>query len=367
MADLLHRIAFSRLKGVNTAFAGRLMELFGSEEEFFSLPERTVYARLGTPVRGFSDQARGEALSQARDEITFIEAHGIRTLYHTDADYPQRLLQCEDAPLLLYGVGKTDLNAPHVLSIVGTRNATVYGVNFIDNFVTALSEALPGLLVISGLALGCDVASHKAAMRCGVPTVGVVAHGLDTLYPAENRLTARKMVAEGGMILTDYIHGTRPHRGNFLARNRIVAGLSDATIVVESAADRGGALHTAKLAFHYDREVFALPGRTSDHYSGGCNRLIKSNTAHLLESAEDLITAMNWEGHVKTPVETQLFPELTPEQQAVYDYIAHNGDAGVNTLSVALGIPSGKLMAILVDMEFSNLILPLPGARYRLA
>ncbi|MDE6628120.1 MAG: DNA-processing protein DprA [Muribaculaceae bacterium] len=367
MADLLHKIALSRLKGITTAFAGQLVEMFGSEEELFALPERALYARLGTSVRSLSDQARSEAMAQAVEEAEFMAAHSVRGLYYTDADYPRRLLQCADAPLMLYGVGSADLNAPHVISVIGTRNATVYGVHFIDTLIDRLSEALPGLLVVSGLALGCDVASHKAALRNGVPTAGVVAHGLDTLYPAENRLTARKMAAQGGMIVTDYIHGTRPHRGNFLARNRIVAGLSDATIVVESAAERGGALHTARLAFHYDREVFALPGRTSDHYSGGCNKLIRSNTAHLIESAADLMETMGWEARTDGPAETPLFPELTAEQQAVYDYISAHGEASVNTLAASLAIPAGKLMAALVDMEFGNLLLALPGARYRLA
>lgn len=367
MAGLFHKIAFSRLKGVTTSFAERLIEMFGSEEELFALPERAIYSRIGTEVRSLSDRARSDAMAQAREELSFIEAHNIRTLYHTDPGYPRRLLQCDDAPLMLYGVGQTDLNAQHVVSVVGTRNATVYGVHFIDTLIDRLAESLDGLLIVSGLALGCDVASHKGALRNGVPTVGVVAHGLDTLYPAENRMVAGKMAAQGGMILTDYIHGTRPHRGNFLARNRIVAGLSDATIVVESAADRGGALHTARLAFHYNREVFALPGRSSDHYSGGCNKLIKSNTARLIESAEDLLKVMNWEARNDTPAQTDLFPELTPEQQAVYDHISVHGEASVNTLAATLGIPAGRLMAILVDMEFNNLLLPLPGARYRLA
>ena len=247
MTELLHKIAFSRLKGLTPELASRLLSAFGSEEAFFAASEHQVFQKTGTTAPSLSDVARREALKQAEDEQRFMSAHHVRALFFTDADYPQRLLRCDDAPLMLYGVGDTNLNAPHIISIIGTRNATIYGVNFINTLIDSLASRLPGLVVVSGLALGCDVTSHKAALRNSVPTVGVVAHGLDTLYPAENRLTARKMVEAGGMIVTDYVHGTRPHRGNFLARNRIVAGLSDATIVVESAADKGGALHLSLI------------------------------------------------------------------------------------------------------------------------
>ncbi len=204
-------------------------------------------------------------------------------------------------------------------------------------------------------------------MRLGIPTVGVVAHGLDTLYPSEHRGYAANMVRQGGMILTDYTHNTTPHRGNFLARNRIVAGLADCIVVAESAANRGGALHTAKLGMLYNRDVFALPGRTSDLYSGGCNMLIKSNVAHLIESADDLVAAMNWQQRQEEGQQPTLFPEFTPQQQAVIDHIRQKGEAQINTLTAALGIPVGQLMALLVEMEFNGVLLSLPGARYRLA
>lgn len=347
--------------------AARILELVGSEEEFFALSEATLSAKLGFKGQILTESHRNEAISRAESEISFIADNNIRPLYFNDPDYPQRLLECDDAPLMLYALGNANLNATHVVSVVGTRNATTYGVNFINHLVDDLSSSIDDLLVISGLALGCDIAAHRKALECGIPTVGVVAHGLDTLYPAENRSTAAAMVRNGGGILTDYLHGTRPHRGNFLARNRIVAGMADAIVIAESAAERGGALHTAKLGMLYNRDVFALPGRTSDHFSRGCNKLIKNNVAHLAESAKDIIETLGWKCKTSEGTQQQLFPELTPEQQQIVDYIRRNGEAQINELTASLGQPVGYLMALLVELEFQGLLLPLPGARYRLA
>ena len=347
--------------------ASRILDLIGSEQEFFTLSEATLSARLGLKGRILSDDYRRDILRKAQEEIPFVENNHIRPIYFTDEAYPHRLLECDDAPAMLYALGDTDLNAAHVVSIVGTRNATNYGVNFIERLIGKLASGINNLVIVSGLAFGCDIAAHKEALRLGIPTVGVVAHGLDTLYPSEHRGYAANMVRQGGMILTDYTHNTTPHRGNFLARNRIVAGLADCIVVAESAANRGGALHTAKLGMLYNRDVFALPGRTSDLYSGGCNMLIKSNVAHLIESADDLVAAMNWQQRQEEGQQPTLFPEFTPQQQAVIDHIRQKGEAQINTLTAALGIPVGQLMALLVEMEFNGILLSLPGARYRLA
>lgn len=347
--------------------ASQILERIGSEEEFFTLSETALACRLEFKGKILDKAYRLELLEKGKKELEFIAGHNIHPLYFTDERYPQRLLECDDAPAMLYAIGETDLNAAHVISVVGTRNATHYGVGFIERLISSLADSIDNLVIVSGLAFGCDIAAHKQALALGIPTVGIVAHGLDTIYPSEHREYAAKMVRQGGMVLTDYIHGTVPHRGNFLARNRIVAGLADCIVVAESAANKGGALHTAKLGMLYNRDVFALPGRTSDLYSGGCNMLIKNNVAHLLENADDLITAMNWQRRPKEGAQPALFPELTPQQQAIIDHIRQHGEAQINTLTATLGLPVGQLMALLVELEFNGLLLALPGARYRLA
>lgn len=367
MSSQLHTTAFCLLKGMTPRLAEEILGHVGSAEEFFALSDASITSRIGMKTNMFSAAVRSQAMARAESELEFASRHNVRCIAYTDPAYPRRLLECTDAPAMMFATGNTDLNAAHVVSIVGTRNATIYGVNFINKLVDALAERLDNVVIVSGLAMGCDITAHRRAMERGVPTVGVVAHGIDTLYPAEHRNYAAKMVREGGMVLTDYTHGTRPHRGNFLARNRIVAGMSDAVIVAESAAERGGALHTAKLAMLYDRDVFALPGRTSDHYSAGCNKLIKTNVAHLIEDADDLITHMNWTTRPQPGQQATLFPELSPEQQAVMEYLRTNGEGQVNTLTAHLGIPAGKLLGILTEMEFQGLLLALPGARYRIA
>lgn len=363
----LHTTAFSLIKGNNPQMASQILARLGSEEEFFTLSEQALSARLEFKGRILEKSYRTELIEKAKAEIDFIAAHNLRAIYFTHDDYPRRLLECDDAPAMLYALGNTDLNASHVVSVVGTRNATHYGIDFINRLVTDLAQRIDNLVIVSGLAFGCDIAAHKQALGLGIPTVGVVAHGLDTLYPAEHRCHAAKMVREGGMVLTDYPHGTIPHRGNFLARNRIVAGVADCIVVAESAAGRGGALHTAKLGMLYNRDVFALPGRTSDLYSGGCNMLIKTNIAHLIENADDLIAAMNWKCRPPEGSQATLFKQPSPQQQAIIDHIRQRGEAQVNTLTAALGIPAGQLMAILVEMEFDGMLMALPGARYRLA
>lgn len=347
--------------------ATQILTRIGSEEEFFSLSPQALSARLEFSGRITDADYRRVLLEKARDEQKFVEENNVRCLYFTDTDYPQRLLECDDAPAMLYAIGDADLNARHMVSIVGTRNATTYGVSFINRLVSDLAERIEGLAIVSGLAFGCDITAHRRALETGIPTIGVVAHGLDTLYPAEHRNHAAKIVREGGMILSDYLHGTPPHRGNFLARNRIVAGIADCIVVAESAARRGGALHTAKLGMLYNRDVFALPGRTSDLYSGGCNMLIRTNVAHLTESADDIIAAMGWKCRPTEGEQPRLFPEISPQQQLVIDHLRQNGEAQINTLTAKLGMPVGQLMALLVEMEFNGLLLSLPGARYRLA
>lgn len=364
---LKYRIAFSRIKGMTVAGARHIFDISVSERAMFTLDIREVERLTGLGSRHFNEAMRQSLLEEAEAEMEFINAHGIRPLYFTEQDYPQRLLECDDAPLLLYTMGNCNLNARHVIGMVGTRNATHYGVNFINKVIDDLAVKLDDLLIVSGLALGCDIAAHRRAITDNIPTAAVVAHGLDTVYPAENRNDAVKIARGAGALVTDYPSGTRPFRGNFLARNRIVAGMVDCLVVVESAADRGGALHTARLAQEYNREVFALPGRTSDVYSGGCNKLIRKQVAQLCESADDVISAMGWTARPQEGEQQQLFRELSPEEEAVLGYLRQNGDGQINTLTAHTGIPVGRLMGMLMELEMDGLVMAVPGSRYRLA
>lgn len=365
MSADLYKIAFSCLKGTNLRLAKELLSRCGSEEAFFTATEQQLSAINSCRNSLFSQSYRDSVMQMASCEKDFIESNHVKTLYFTDSDYPQRLLECDDAPVLLYGLGDFNLNSRHIISIVGTRHATPYGNDFVRNLIKSLSERLEDFVIVSGLAYGIDVAAHRAALDFGVPTVGVLAHGLNTIYPAQHRNTATAMVRLAGSgLLSDYRSQDALHKGNFVARNRIVAGLCDCTIVVESA-EKGGALITAGIAEAYHRDVFALPGRISDRYSKGCNKLIKDNVAGLINSADDLVEAMQW--HVK-PVEGQqntLQVEISPVEESILDYLRQRGEGSINTMCVELNIPINKIMTLLVDMEFKNLLIPYPGGKYR--
>lgn len=356
----------SRIKGINISIARKMLEIVGSEKEFFTMPIRELERLTGLGSRNFNDLMREAILDHARKQAAFAASHNIRLIYFTDEDYPCRLLECEDAPLVLFVKGDANLNARHTVGIVGTRNATHYGVDFINRLVDDLATKVDDLLIVSGLALGCDVTAHRRAMVCGVPTVGVLAHGLDTIYPAENRADAAKMAAGAGAVLTEYPTETRPFRGNFLARNRIVAGLSDALVVAESAASHGGALQTARLAREYNREVFAVPGRTTDVYSGGCNLLIQRNIAALCTGADDIIKSLQWEARAVEGEQRVLFREFSPEEQMIVDQLLRNGDMQMGQLTASTGMAAGRLMGLLMELEMDGVIISLPGSRYRL-
>ena len=365
----LHRIAFASLRGLTPALANAILARTGSEEQFFAMTGEQLSATLGFRNRLFDRGVRDKALSEARDEEIFINRSNIRAIYFTEPDYPRRLLECDDAPLMLYTLGTCGLNDARFVSIVGTRHATGYGSDFTHDLVSGLaSHCADPVVIVSGLAYGIDIAAHRAALDAGLPTVGVLAHGLNTLYPASHRDVAARMVRSGGMLMTDYRSCDATHRGNFLARNRIVAGLSDCTIVVESDS-RGGALVTARLAAAYARDVFALPGRITDRYSRGCNDLISSCVAGIITSADDLISAMRWRVRPAEGEQQNLFadtPPLSPEEQAVIDIITDRGDATLGELSARISVPTPRLMGMLIDMEYRSLISALPGGRYRL-
>ncbi len=331
---------------------------------------RSAVAQAGTcraalsRVGAFPETLR-PLLQRAEEELAFCDKKGIRVLPLTDAAYSARLRETPDAPTVIYYQGTANLNAPHVLAIVGTRHITEYGRDVVRRLTADLGRLVPDSLVVSGLAYGVDVHAHRGALEAGLPTLGVLAHGRDRLYPAAHRETARQMLGRGGLV-TEYPSGTRPVRGNFLQRNRIIAGLADATVVIESAR-RGGALTTARLAQEYDRDVFAFPGRTTDTYSEGCNALIRSCRAALVTSAEDILAALGWESAAPPDAaQPTLFPRLMPDEQCAYDALRDHAQRTAHDVAAATGLPIGRATSALFALEMKGLARTLPGGAYRL-
>ena len=307
-----------------------------------------------------------EALRRAAAEMEFIEKNSIKAMTMQDDDYPQRLKECPDAPIILFYKGEADLNKSRVINIVGTRQCTTYGQDMVRRLIDDLRTMCPDVLIVSGLAYGIDICAHRQALAYGFETVGVLAHGLDQIYPHHHRDTAVEMVKKGGL-LTEYMSQTQALPNNFRQRNRIVAGMSDATILVESAY-KGGGLITCRIAQEYGRDVFAFPGAVGMPFSEGCNRMIRSNTAALITSAQDLVESMGWETIAQKPeaVERQLFPDLTEEEQKVVDLLQQTNDLQLNLISVKANIPIGQLTALLFSLEMKGVVKPMAGGTYHL-
>ena len=309
-------------------------------------------------------------LRRAEDELMYNAAHDIQTLTLDSSDYPRRLAECDDAPVVLFYKGTADLNQQRIVSIVGTRHSTSYGHDLIHRFVNDLQQHCPQVLIVSGLAYGIDICAHRNALERGFETVGVLAHGLDDLYPSLHRQTASEMVGRGGL-LTEFTTMTNADKRNFVRRNRIVAGMADATILVESAA-KGGGLITCNIARSYNRDVFAFPGAVGMPYSEGCNNLIRDNGAALITSAKDFVDAMGWHDDrlrqqaQQQGIERQLFPDLTPEEQQVVDVLSRQNDQQANLISVATNIPIGRLSALLFSLEMKGVVRPQAGGAYHL-
>ena len=309
-------------------------------------------------------------LEQADAELQFINKYNIQALPLADDSYPARLRECPDAPIIIYYKGTADLNQKHVINIVGTRHCTTYGQDLVRRFITQLKELCPQVLIVSGLAYGIDICAHRQALASDLETVGVLAHGLEKIYPTQHRDTAAQMIRQGGL-LTEYVSYSHMDKSNFVRRNRIVAGMTDATILVESAA-HGGGLITAEIAQGYGRNVFAFPGPVGAKYSEGCNNLIRDNGAGLISSAEDFIKAMGWQSDAllqqakSEGIERSLFPKLTNEEQAIVAVLDQEGDLQQNILSVKTNLPIGKLTAILFQLEMKGVVRPLAGGNYHL-
>ena len=362
--SLHHQIALTFIKKIGPVLAKSMLREFGDAEQIFRLSKSALSKARGIGEKRLNLADFDEALRRAETELNFIEKNRIEVLFHTDPRFPKRLKNCNDSPLLLYYKGNANLNMQRVISIVGTRNATDYGKQLCKQLVDELQEY--NILIVSGLALGIDVAAHKECIRAGVPTAGVLGHGHDRLYPSQNRGTAEKML-ENGALLTEYPSGTNPDRENFPQRNRIVAGMADATVVVEAGL-KGGALITAEIANSYNRDVFAFPGRLGDEYSEGCNFLIRNNKAALLTCVADLAYSLGWEknSNLKNTPEQLILPiDLSADEQAVYEIIReHKAPLAIDDLSIKINMPTSLLAMTLLDMELQGFIRSLPGKTY---
>jgi len=362
--SLKHKIALSLIPRIGDISARKLVSHFGSVEAIFAEPYRNLckIPGIGSGLAKYiTDRSY---LKIAEKEEEYVVQHNIRTYFYLDNDYPFRLRQCDDSPVTFFFKGSCDLNSPKILSVVGTRNATSRGRDLCDNIIGSLAERHPDLIVVSGLAYGIDIAAHKAALAHNLQTIGVLGHGFLTIYPSVHRSTADAMLRNGGL-LTDFVSNTLPEKNNFIKRNRIIAGLSDATLLIESGL-KGGALITSDIANSYNRDVFAVPGRPDDQWSAGCNDLIKRNKAALAESAEDIAYLLRWEPEKPAKaVQTTLFSEMNETEQRIFDLIRKEGEVTIDQICRDLDIPISKLSSRLLQMEFRGLVKCFPGNVYR--
>lgn len=360
--DLLYQLALTQVPKIGLVRAKILMQHFPTAEAIFTTPVKqlakieSIGSHAAQQIASFSD------FDSCEKEIAFIEKHNIQVFSIHDPQYPRRLLHCYDAPTLLFFKGQANLNAARVISIVGTRQNSEYGKEFCEKLLSDLQGS--GILIVSGLAFGVDTIAHKNAIKQQLATVAVVAHGLDRIYPPENKALARQMVKQGG-ILTDFISQTKPDKQNFPKRNRIVAGICDALLVIESGI-KGGSLITAELANSYNKDVFALPGRTIDARSEGCNYLIKTNKAQLVSNANDILNAMNWQENTK-PVKKQraLFLDLPPDQKIIFDILQQQEKTHIDDLYLKTSLSSSNVAQALLMLEMEGLVRSLPGKMYQ--
>ena len=369
--EIFYAMALTRISNFNYATALEIYRTVGSAQLLYEHRNnigdilKDCSPRLMEALKNWD-----EPLRRAEAELRFMEEHRIRALTLTGDDYPQRLTECPDAPIVLYYTGNANLNQTRIISIVGTRRMTTYGEDLIRRFVRDLRQHCPEMLIVSGLAYGVDICAHKQALENSYPTVGVLAHGLDQIYPYRHRDVAAQMVNRGGL-LTEFMSQTNADKPNFVRRNRIVAGMADATILVESGV-KGGGLITADIAQSYARPVFAFPGNVGQPCSEGCNNLIRDNGAGLISNAEDFVKAMGWFDETRRQqaladgIERNLFPDLTPEEQQVVSLLQQTNDLQLNIITVKTGIPIGNLTALLFQLEMKGVVKPLAGGMYHL-
>ncbi|CAM3567057.1 DNA-processing protein DprA [Flavobacterium gelidilacus] len=358
--ELFYALSLLQVEGVGDVMAKKLINQCGSAENIFKEKTTTLQKIDGVGTILIKKLKDKSIFDKTIAELKFIEDENIQTLYFQDKLYPERLKHCIDSPLVLFQSGNIDLQNRKIISIVGTRQITSYGTEFCRKLIEDLAPLNP--IIVSGFAYGVDIVAHQTAMDLGLQSIGVLAHGLNQIYPKVHKKYVAKMEENGGFI-TEFWSTSNPEKENFVKRNRIVAGMSEATIVIESA-EKGGSLITAMLANDYNRDVFAVPGRTSDKLSQGCNNLIKTQRANLLTSAADVVYILNWEieKDKKTKsVQKQLFVTLEPEEQKVYDYLLNKGKQEMDIIALECDFPIFRISSILLNMELKGVVRPLPG------
>ncbi len=357
--QLFYTLALNQIKDVGDITAKKLLNYFTDAKSVFSAKKQEILRIDGVGEVVYKNLQNKEIFKKAENEISYIEKNNINIHYFKDNNYPEKLKYCIDAPVLLFSSGNINLSHSKIISIVGTRKITSYGAEFLKQFIQNIAPFNP--IIVSGFAYGVDISAHINAIDNNLQNIAILAHGLKQYYPKPHKKYAEKIKENGGFI-TEFWSSSNPDKENFVKRNRIVAGISEATIVIESA-EKGGSLITAKLANDYNREVFALPGRSTDNYSLGCNNLIKTQQAHLITSAADVAYLLNWQLSEKENkiIQKQLFVSLDNEEQFIYDYLQKNGKQLLDIISLECQIPVFKLSGILLNMELKGVIRPLPG------
>ncbi|HVX25593.1 MAG TPA: DNA-processing protein DprA [Parafilimonas sp.] len=362
-AELLYQIALTLVPNIGCVHAKTLIENFGTAENVFKAKKKDLSAVENIGLVKAASIKSFEDFKLAEDELKFIEKYKIQTLFITDKNYPQRLLNCYDSPTLLYYRGNADLNASKIISIIGTRNNTDYGKQSTEKLVSDLKDM--NVLVVSGLAFGIDAIAHKSALQNELETVAVLAHGLHTIYPLQHKTLAKEILQDGGL-LTEFRNGTKPDKFNFPQRNRIVAGMADATIVIETAI-KGGSMITAELANNYNRDVFALPGRTTDTKSAGCNYLIQNNKAILFTDTKEMLESLGWQSKkINKKQQKELFIELSDDEKIIINILKEKEASHIDEINIKSNLSSSSVAAAILNLELQNVITGLPGKMYKL-
>ena len=357
-SELLHLLALLKVEGVGDIVAKKLINHCGSAENIFQLKASKLTSIDGIGQNLIKNLKDKSVFVKAKAELHYIQKNEINVCFYQDDNYPERLKHCVDGPVLLFYSGTINWNTRKIISIVGTRQITSYGAEFCKKLIEDLAPLNP--IIVSGFAYGVDIVAHQAAIDNNLQTIGILAHGLNQIYPKSHKRYISKMEQNGGF-MTEFWSSSNPEKENFVKRNRIVAGIAEATIVIESA-EKGGSLITANLANDYNRDVFAVPGRTSDKLSQGCNNLIKTQRAHLLTSAADVLYILNWELENKSKViQKQLFISLDDDEQKIYDYLQQNGKQLLDVIAIVCDFPIFKTASILLNMELKSVVRPLPG------
>ncbi len=359
---LYYFLALKNTNGIGDVTAKKMLNAVGAVEGIFKENPKNLIKITGVGQRHVKALNSVESFAKAEQEIQFINNENIQAIHFLEQTYPQYLKHCVDGPVLIFVKGCMSLNPKRIISIVGTRHMTNYGKAYLETFVEELKKYNP--VIISGLAYGVDILAHQLAVQHDLETVGVLAHGCDRIYPKKHEKTANRMLTHGGW-LTEFCSGTNPDRENFVKRNRIVAGLSQATIVIESA-EKGGSLITAQLANSYHRDVFALPGRVTDKFSKGCNHLIKTNQASLLQSAKDLAYLLNWDNETSSsqPIQKELFVDLNKVEQQIYNYLERQGQQSLDNIALNCQLPIHQTATYLLNLELKGVTRPLPGKMF---